>query len=164
MLTKQQFTDSVMNEIRIIKHLFGKIPAGTYGFKPTAGQRTTLELLQYLSGLGSAAANAVRSGDRAIMLAGREKAHAVTPDTFLAAMDAQAAEIKKVLGEMTDAELAEEIDLWGSGHKQTKAAMLVHLIFKGFVSYKMQLFQYIKISGNEAVGTSDLWQGQDAKK
>ena len=49
MYTKENLIASVENEFRIIKHLAEKIPADTEGYKPTEGQRTTLELLQYLS-------------------------------------------------------------------------------------------------------------------
>ncbi len=53
MYTREEIWASFENEIRIIKHLFEKIPHGKSDYKPTEKQRTTLELLHYLSEMGT---------------------------------------------------------------------------------------------------------------
>jgi hypothetical protein len=53
MYTKEQCLKSIETEIRLIKHLATKIPQGKEGYRPSEGQRSTLELLQYLSASGS---------------------------------------------------------------------------------------------------------------
>ncbi len=115
MYTKEQLIAAMRNEFRIIKHLAEKIPADTEGYKPTEKQRTTLELLQYLSII------------------------------FVA---------------FTDEELAVVINLYGMGDKP-KATYLVECLLKWAAAYKMQLFLYIKSSGNSSIGTSNLWGGMD---
>jgi hypothetical protein len=49
MYRKDDFLASLKKEAKIIRHLATTIPAGQLGYRPTPGQRSTLELLQYLS-------------------------------------------------------------------------------------------------------------------
>lgn len=164
MITKQQFIDSVLREIKIVKHLFTKITPGTLEYKPTEKQRTTLELLRYLSAMTVAATSAVAAGDHTVFSKERAKAESLKPEEFLAAMDRQADEFQKLMSGLSEKQLNEEIDLWGTGRSQSRALWLLHLVLKGLVAYKMQLFLYIKASGNRGIGTSNLWQGEDPKK
>lgn len=63
MYTKENFEKSFKNELRVIKHLATKIPEGKGDYRPSPSQRSTLELLQYLSGVGSATMKAVLTSD-----------------------------------------------------------------------------------------------------
>jgi hypothetical protein len=54
--------------------------------------------------------------------------------------------------------LKEEIERFGSIH--SKAIFILELL-KTITGYKMQLFLYVKASGNEAVVTSNVWSGAD---
>ena len=47
-LTKEELIQSLQNEIRILLHLAGKIDPSKLDYRPSAKQRSTLELLQYL--------------------------------------------------------------------------------------------------------------------
>jgi hypothetical protein len=49
MFTLDYFIKTWRYESRIAVSLFGKIPAGGLDYRPSAGQRSTLELLRYLS-------------------------------------------------------------------------------------------------------------------
>jgi hypothetical protein len=49
MLTKNDLIESFLNEGRICIHLFERIPEGGLDYRPTPGQRSTLELLRYLT-------------------------------------------------------------------------------------------------------------------
>jgi hypothetical protein len=53
--------------------------------------------------------------------------------------------------------------LWGSGKKQTKAEHLFNGMLKGLTAYRMQLFTFIKASGRDDIGTSNVWQGVDSQ-
>ncbi|KND46720.1 MAG: hypothetical protein AB201_02690 [Parcubacteria bacterium C7867-006] len=63
MYTKDNFIKSLKNEVRIIKNLAKKIPEGTMDYRPTPVQRSTLELLQYLSISGAGTMKAILTGD-----------------------------------------------------------------------------------------------------
>jgi len=165
MINKKEFVSSIHKEIGIIKHLYTKIPAGALTYRPSEKQRTMLELLQYLSGIYAAAVKGVRAGNAAPFREGYEKSKSVTAEQFHDLMDAQAKEVEQQIHAMTEEELAGEVDLWGSGHKASRSALLLEMLIKMPAAYKMQLFLYIKASGNMDIGTSDLWRGvSEAKK
>ncbi len=160
MYTKSDLEKSLANEFRIIKHLFTKIPDGAMLYKPTEGQRTTLELLQYLSMVGPATLAAIKAGDTSVFMPYVESAKSVTGENFLERFEASEAETMKTLSELTEAMLAEKIDMFRMG-EMTKGVYLVETILKWLAAYKMQLFLYAKAAGNSSIGTSNLWGGFD---
>lgn len=160
MYTKQDLIDSIKNDHRIIVHLFEKIPAGTFDYKPTEKQRTTLELLQYLSMVTPATVEAVTKGDTSHFMPYVEIGKTVTPENFLEVFDKHLSEAVATLEKMTDDDLSQVINLFMMGDK-TKGVYLVETISKWLAAYKMQLFLYIKASGNTNIGTSNLWGGMD---
>ena len=48
-LTRSEFVSSLQNEVRILLHLASKIDRSKLDYRPTPKQRSTLELLQYLT-------------------------------------------------------------------------------------------------------------------
>jgi hypothetical protein len=48
-LTKSELIGSLKNEVRILLHLASKIDRSKLDYRPTPKQRSTLELLKYLS-------------------------------------------------------------------------------------------------------------------
>ena len=156
MYTKQNLIDMVSNEFRIIKHLAEKIPADTEGYKPTEGQRTTLELLQYLASIFGSMAKVIYANDTSVYGTAPE----TTFENFPALMDAQLAELTTTINQFTDEDMETVMNLYGQGEK-TKGVYLVESLLKFTSAYKMQLFLYIKASGNTSLGTSNLWGGMD---
>jgi hypothetical protein len=55
MITKQQYINSFVKELEIIKHLREKISVGMLDYRPTPKQRSTMELLQYLGHISGTA-------------------------------------------------------------------------------------------------------------
>jgi hypothetical protein len=163
MITKQQFLDSCLNEIKIIKHLYGKVKPEMLNYRPTEKQRSMLELLQYISHFAILEAGAINEG-RAIgnFQEAMKEAYQMPADGFIAAMDEQAEVLKDIFAKITDAELAESIDLFGRGNSQPRALWFLNLILKSLTAYKMQLFLYLKSCGVTDIGTSNLWRGEDA--
>ena len=90
-------------------------------------------------------------------------AHEDPARIFPRRMDELAALVAAVIPPMTDADFAASIDLFGRGQPQPRKAWLFELILKNLVGYKMQLFLYIKASGNQDIGTADVWRGEDQK-
>jgi hypothetical protein len=161
MYTKQDFINSTLHEMNVIKHLAEKIPADTLGYKPTEGQRTTLELLQYLSIVAAAGSEMVLKNDHTVFAPYTDIAKETTLENFAAAMDATEAKFKQLMDETTDEALAKPMSMFGGPEKST-AAYLVDGPGKWLTAYKMQLFLYIKASGNSSLGTSNVWGGFDA--
>ena len=160
MYTKENLIASVENEFRIIKHLAEKIPTDTEGYKPTEGQRTTLELLQYLSTIFANATHVIYEGASDAYKTSPLKLEDTTMENFTAKMDAQLAIWKGMMEKFDDTQLATVVNIYGMGD-MTKGRYLVENLLMWAAAYKMQLFMYIKSSGNTSIGTSNLWGGMD---
>jgi len=160
MYNKQNLIDTVTSEFKILKHLAGKIPAGTLGYKPTETQRSTLELLQYLSGAISASVKVTLTNDSTLFKSLMEHTKETTLENFSSKMDEQEKEFKMTMEKFTNEELAKVINMYGRGEK-TKGVHLVESLLRTIAAYKMQLFLYIKSSGNTSINSSNLWGGID---
>ena len=164
MLTKQEFVVGVLDEFRIINHLFTTIPPGAFEYRPSANQRSTTELLQYLSIMGLEIVRAIRNGSFAAFGEAEQRAKALRPQEFPQAMERQAQQIQELLADMSDGELQESIDLFNTGKAAQRRVLLVNWLLKTLGAYKMQLFLYVKASGNPEIGTPDLWMGAPAPR
>jgi hypothetical protein len=124
-----------------------------------------LELLQYVSHFAKLETGAINEG-KAIsnFQEAMKEAYQMPADKFLAAMDEQAEELKNTFGKITDAELAEKIDLFGRGLSQPRSLWFLNLVLKNLTAYKMQLFLYLKSCGVSDIGTGNLWRGKDTIK
>jgi len=158
MITKEQYIESLVKEIEIIKHLAGKIDASKLDYKPTEKQRTTLELLQYLGQFAHTGVSAYIAGsqDKYIELSANKDL--VTFENFISKMDEQAKFVKEAVGALSEEDMKRESTIWGN---TSTLAMQLMGVLKNAVAYKMQLFLYIKACGNSAINTSNLWAGKD---
>jgi hypothetical protein len=163
-LTKSELIDSLRNEVRILIHLAGKIEPSMLDYRPTPGQRSTLELLQYLSMMGPAVIAAAKSGtfDAAAWTVAEQAASARDADQTLAAIAALADGYAATLGAMTEADLAVEVAPFG--HTSSRGAFIVNYVLAGHAAYRTQLFCYLKACGRSDLSTINLWGGRDAAK
>ncbi|MDB4983895.1 MAG: hypothetical protein JWM20_74 [Patescibacteria group bacterium] len=157
MISKDQFVQSLLNETRIVKHLFTKIPDNTYDYRPTPGQRSTLELLQYIALIIGSAIELTSGKENAFDDFEARKA-AVTKENFIETLEAEEKKIAENIAAFTEEQLAETTMQWGAS--QTRAMHLLGLL-KIAAAYKTQLFLYIKANGVTNIGTSNLWGGMD---
>ncbi len=63
MFTLDQLQESILDETRIIKHLYTKIDPVKLDYRPTPKQRSTLELLQFMAQMGVGSVEAVLAGN-----------------------------------------------------------------------------------------------------
>lgn len=161
-LTKPELIASLQNEVRILLHLAGKIEPAARDYRPTPKQRSTIELLRYLTMMGPALVRAAGAGafDEAGWTAAEQAAAARSFDETLAAIAAQAETYASLLADVSDADLRAEIEMFGE--KSTRGAFLVQWVLCGCAAYRTQLFLYLKACGREELGTMDLWAGVDA--
>src|SRR4029079_1013037 len=61
-LTKEELIGSLQNEVRILQHLCTKIDPAMLDYRPTPKQRSTLELLRYLSNSGAELVKGTKKG------------------------------------------------------------------------------------------------------
>lgn len=161
-LSKAELIASLKQEVRILVHLCGKVDRARIDYRPTAKQRSTLELLQYLVIMGPELVKAVKTGnfDTAAWTAAEEAAKAGNFDQTVAALAAQAGVYEQLLGSMSDADFREEIEMWGT--KASRGFFIVNFVLSGHAAYRTQLFCYLKSCGREELGTMNLWAGVDA--
>jgi hypothetical protein len=161
-LTKSELLASLQDEVRVLLHLAGKIDRAQLDYRPTPHQRSTLELLQYLSFMGPALVRASASGsfDPAAWTAEKDAATARDFDQTVAAIAAQKATYAELLGGLSDADFRTTIQLFGPA--MSRGAFIVTSVLSACAAYRTQLFLYLKACGREALTTWDLWRGIDA--
>jgi hypothetical protein len=162
-LSKSELIASLQNEVRILLHLASKIDRAQLAYRPTPKQRSTLELLKYLSVMGPALVQAAKAGafDAAAWTAATKAAEARDFDQTLAVIAAHANTYATLLAGMSDADFRAEMDGF-DGKKTSRGAFIVNLAICGHAAYRTQLFVYLKACGREELSTMNLWAGVDA--
>jgi hypothetical protein len=157
MYTKENFLKSLENEVRIIKHLATKVGPDMLEYRPTPAQRSTLELMQYISAVGSGVMRSVSLNNAKEWGYYDDFRKSVTLDNFSKKMDEQLSDMKENFSKFTDSDFSKEADFYG------KASVAEHMIniLRNFSAYRMQLFLYIKANG-VSVNTMNLWAGMDS--
>ena len=161
-LTKPELIASLQNEVQILLHLATKIDRAKLDYRPTPKQRSTIELLRYLSMMGPALVQAAKAGafDGAAWAAAEQAASARRFDEAQAAIAAQPAAYTALLADVSDDDLRAEVDPFGAG-KTSRGAFLVTQVLCGGAAYRTQLFLYLKACGREELSTWNLWVGMD---
>jgi hypothetical protein len=161
-LNKSELLASLQHEVRILLHLAGKVEPHMRDYRPTPKQRSALELLKYMSIMGPGLIRAAKAGrfDPAAWTVEEKKAAAYSFDEAVAAIAAQRDEYAALLDAISDAEMREEIEMFG--RKQIRGPFIVNLVLGGHAAYRTQLFLYLKSCGREELGTMNLWAGADA--
>jgi hypothetical protein len=161
-LTKSELLGSLQHEVHILLHLASKVDRTKLDYRPTAKQRSTIELLRYLSIMGPGLVQAAKAGtfDGAAWGAALEAANKRDLDATVAAIAAHSDQYATLLGSMSDADFRTEIEMFG--RKTTKGAFIVNSILCGCAAYRTQLFCYLKSCGRDELNTMNLWAGVDA--
>jgi hypothetical protein len=164
MLTRDELLASMRHEIHVIKHLATKVPEGRLDWRPTPKQRSTIELMRYLTSCAIVPVAAMIAGNWEHAEPLEKASETVTPETFAASMDAQMQALETVIRAVPESELPtrDATMPWGTPTKLGIA--LVDCGIKPLVAYRMQLFLYAKESGNADLGPSDCWVGVSRAK
>jgi hypothetical protein len=162
MYSKEQLVDALVLELRVMRHLAARVPPDALDWRPSPSQRSTIELLRYVSTAGLDLTRAMLSGvwDRAAVT-GKAPAH-LRADEFDAAMERQESDLRAVLAPLTEKDLAERRSTLPTGQTTNLGAALVNVVVRVLGGYRMQLFLHAKASGNAALSTANCWYGIDA--
>ena len=162
MPTKDDLVSTLHLECDAAKHLFAKLPRkdweATLAYRPTPGQRSTLELLRYLSFCGAGACHAALDGgwDNYQKLA--KRAESLTAEAFPAAMDRQKQEIADLLAPLSGKDLASRMTKNPTGQEMSLGRAFLDMPVRWLVGYRMQLFLYARALGAD-LWTPDCWYG-----
>lgn len=161
-LTKPELATALQNEARILLHLIGKIERSAIDYRPTPKQRSTLELLRYLSIMGPTLIRmANNQADFATWKAENEAANARDFEQTVARIAEQQELYATLLAGMSEETLRSEIDNF-DGSRTSRGVFIVKYVLQGHAAYRTQLFLYLKSCGCDTLGTKNLWAGIDA--
>jgi hypothetical protein len=164
--TKDELIGSLKNEIRILLHLMEKVRPEDLEFRPTPGQRNTLELLRYIALLGPIHLRGVLADSwsmeswREIWSAEQAKAESWDLEATRSVIAGHEQIIEELLKPFPDERFRDKVEMFGI--PSTRGGLLVMLVLNHYVAYRMQLFLYLKGSGHQELGTMNLWVGRDA--
>ena len=158
MITTQQYLDLIGKEFAIIRHLASKLKDSDMDYRPTPKQRSTLELLQYISMVFDTAAEAFVTGDTSSWTPREEASKSLTLAEFDTTMGAQELAFHAWFRQLSAEQFTEETDFWGV------APRAVHFMnaLRWASAYKMQLFLYMKSLGYSELNTMNVWMGMDS--
>jgi len=166
MYTIQDIVDSLNEETRIINHLFTKIPFGKeeiLQYRPNSDQRSLIELLDYMMMMGNAISSVLVKGsyDPEILKPFKDALKDVdVQKDFPAVMEQQAKDVAERVAALSAEAMEESIDPFGGGAWKRKTYIL-DVMLKTYTAYRMQLFLYLKDSGERGLNTANVWQGRD---
>ncbi len=164
MISKDQIAASMMFECDVAKHVHTKLTPQSYDYKPTAGQRNTLELLRYLSICGIAGIQSLYQSNWKTFSTYTERASKMAAEEFPASMELQKQEINSFFDSVTERDLETKDALLPIGGTQLLGQAILDLPFKWLPAYKLQLFLYAKATGTADIGTANAWMGIDWKR
>lgn len=161
-LTKAELITLMQKEVRLLLHLTTKIDPDALDYRPTPKQRSTLELLRYLTNMGPALVRYAQGEpmDATAIADATEAANKRNFDQTVAVLAAQGEVFAELIGEMSDEDLRGEIT-WVDGSQISRGLFLVNYLFGQYTAYRLQLFLYLKASGREELNTMNLWLGAD---
>src|SRR5687768_2121294 len=131
-LTKDELNGALNNEVRILLHLAGKVEPRMLDYRPTPKQRSTLELLRYLTYMGPQLIRAIKAGgfDPPAWQAAVAEADAMDFDQLIARLEKQGGLYADLIEGFSDSELRGDVDLFGRG-KTTRGLMLTTMVLGG---------------------------------
>ena len=158
---KQQLLNNIEKEMKICRRLYTKIPPDVLHYRPKEGVRSVLELLQYLSIIGTAMPDFWLGSNHAdfetffadqILISKK-----LEPGHFLDAMDGQIAKIRQLFDKVSDEDLYEKEVKYPWAGTEPLGEALINTSVKWLSAYKLQLFYLIKLSTDQQIGTPDAW-------
>lgn len=158
MITKEQYIKSFVKELEIIKHLAEKVTTEMLEYRPTPGQRSTMELMQYLGHISGTSILSFIDPEKNNYMELAKAKDLITFENFSSKIDEQIEIVKREVNALTEEQLDKEVALFGMNEK-----LSMHLLsaLKWITAYKMQLFLYIKANGVSHISTSNVWGGID---
>lgn len=163
MIMKDQLAASMLRECDIVMHLFTKLPPEALDYRPSPGQRSTLELLRYLAVCGIGGIHAMVANDLNVLTREQTRVADLQADGFTDAMERQKREIRDYFDGVDETTLeTQEVRVPGAGAMPLGAG-LMNAPLKWLTAYRMQLFLYAKAAGAAELGTANAWAGMDWK-
>ncbi|MEN9521680.1 MAG: hypothetical protein RL065_57 [Bacteroidota bacterium] len=156
---KEHLTKSLLKETSSLKKLAALIEEKDLEYRQAEKIRSTLELMQYLSSIGSVMLrwlikNDITPEDWAAIRAHRTT---LTIENFKERIEQQEKEILDWMNSITDEDLINKIALMPTKEEMPLGAAIINAPIKWLTTYRMQLFFNLKANGRPELGTKDAW-------
>ncbi|MCA9002782.1 MAG: DinB family protein [Planctomycetes bacterium] len=161
MFDKTDILESLLDEIRIVKHLATKVPAGAWDFRPTEGQRSILETLRYLAFCGMGGAQSMVDGNFDGYHKWCASTENMSAEDIPAALDRQAEAMRELFDSFSNEDFHNKVAKHPMGHELPLGRALLEVPLKWMVGYRMQLFLFLKEAGASELVTPNCWGGVD---
>jgi hypothetical protein len=162
MITTRQFSSAIHEECRIVIHIAGKVSLAGMDYRPSGSQRSTIELLRYLTTCAIVPATFAVTSEWSHRAPLEAQSSKLRPADIPAAMQDQATRLDELIRPFSGQEWYERSAPLPWGVATTLGDALVLTALRGLVAYRMQLFLYAKASGATALNTMDCWLGMDS--
>lgn len=161
-LTKSELVAELRTEVRILLHLVGKVDDSSRDYRPTPAQRSTLELINYLTMMGPTVVEGIAAGafDEPAWTAAEQRAMAQSLEEARDVLAVQGDRYAALIGAMPEESFRDEIELFGE--RASRGVFLVKWTLGGSAAYRTQLFLYLKACGHDELTSANLWYGVDA--
>lgn len=164
-ITKQELIDTIHHDIHVLLHLASKIGLEQLDYRPTPGQRSTIELLRFLTFALPVNLRGLLAGEggdaewQRIWTEGETESKEMGLEDVKARLAAQPAVVEQMLRDYPEEKFREPLALFG--RTVTRGQWLVDLVLVQPPAYRMQLFLYLKASGLSELNSMNLWVGID---
>src|SRR5580698_11489410 len=119
-LTKDELIAAFQKEVHILNHLVGKVDPAKIDYRPSAKQRSVLELIQYMTVMAPAMTESIKGGVftqeamGAIWGTRDAASKAMNWEQAVAAVGRQSDELTRYIGGWTDADFRSDINMFGN--------------------------------------------------
>ena len=156
---KQHLLQNIEREILLLKQLSKVIGEKDLDYRPVEKVRSTMELMQYLSSIGSTMMRWFLKNDLTPeeFLKIREYRKTLTIENFNDRLDEQWKDIQAYFDTITENDLLTmEVELpWKE--RMVLGAAIINCPIKWLATYRKELFLYLKINGRYEISTKEAW-------
>ena len=156
---KQHLLQNLQREIFLLKQLAPFIEERDLDFRPAEKMRSTLELMQYVSGVGATMMRWFVINDLTPeeWVKIREHRKTLTRENFKERLDQQMEDILKYMNMITEEDMnTKEVEL-PSKEKMVLGTAIINAPIKWLAAYRYQLFTYLKMNGKPDLSTKEAW-------
>ena len=158
---KDHLRNAIIDEMKICRRLYRKIPQDKMDFTPKTDMRSIHELLQYLCIVGTALPDYWLNEQGSDFFTEFNKKAAASKymphEQFLSVMNDQVELTHKLFDQIDEEDLLNKEVIYPWGGKVQFGEGIISTSIKFLSGYKLQLFLLIRMCTDQEIGTPDAW-------
>ena len=156
---KEHLLLNMSRELMLLKQIGTFVKEEDLQFRPNEKVRSTYELMQYLSTIGSYMMRWLVKDDITdeVRAEIREYRNTLSIQNFSERIDRQWEEIQSYMAMITEEDLLLKEASLPTKEKMPLGAAIIHAPIKWLSAYRMELFMYLKMNGHADLSTREAW-------